>query len=322
MKRVFILGSGFSSCGGAPISRAVIPTIFKEEQNDHMTVELKRYLSNFLFNGQDQWLNDADLEEILSRLDLIKIYRPYHNIDYDKVACFEEVLVEKFTVLLSPDKTKWNKPEYLAFRKFLKPSDSIITFNYDLIIEELLGSMGLTYDYNLDKDKNNVKKSGIEKIELIKLHGSINQFYCPKCTKVSIINYKDKDQKICQACHAKGEIIFLKQFIIAPTLFKTYSLPTLRHLWFKALSLLASADEIIFIGYSLPEADVLSYQLFDFSKKLSRKQQYVYLINGPRLNPRRFMDIYENSLINTSIYFQEWVSNGCTLVNSENKKMR
>ncbi len=80
-------------------------------------------------------------------------------------------------------------------------------------------------------------------------------------------------------------------------------------MWYRALESLTLAREIYFIGYSLPEADILSCQLLDFGKRMSRDRHEVYLVNGPRTVPERFSHIYGDSLKNEGLYFEEWVKN-------------
>lgn len=322
MSRVFVIGSGFSTCAGAPLARSVLPAIFNPSRTDKANLSLKNYLDNFLFQGHKDWINNSGLEEVLSRLDLIRHYQPYPNTDYDKVSYFEEMLLGEFTNLLRPPKANSKHRAYSIFKELINNHDAFISFNYDLVVEELLYSSGKNYNYCL----NSPQFSQLSQpwVKLLKLHGSINLYYCPECGEVFtfspgqaahplpvLVQSADSEHRtemVCLACLKAGSSIHLKHFIIAPTLFKSYTLSTLRRLWFQALELLAAADEIIFIGYSLPEADILSYQLFDFGKGLARRNQIIRLVNGPRLLPDRFLQIYGQELLNTGLYFEEWVN--------------
>jgi len=315
MARTFVLGSGFSAIAGAPLSREVIPEIFKHSSGSPALPELKSFLDDFLFRGHKEWVVDTGLEEILSRLDLIKHYKPYPGIDYCQVSLHEELLLGEFIKCLSPWNIKAEHPAYAIFVDIIKDDDTIISFNYDLVAETILSALGRNFSHCLMVPR----QSGIN---LLKLHGSINHYYCPVCGQIFEFpptvtvhpipgrQYKQGGscQKMpeCTNCIIGGIPVLLRHFIIAPTLFKSYSLPQLRNLWFRALTALAEADMIFFIGYSLPEADILSYQLFDFARRLSNKKQGVYLINGPRLLPGRFSQIYGHDLVNTGDYFEQW----------------
>lgn len=304
MNRVFILGSGFSTYAGAPVSRAVLPAIFSNEQPDPSVLRLKSFLGEFLFRGEYDWIQTSGLEEVLSRLDLIRHYKPYLNIDYNQVSYFEELLLSKFIELLTPDHTKAEHHVYIEFAKLLEFGDTVVSFNYDLIVEDLLRRSGRKYSYELKPEKGEQLS-----LNLLKLHGSVNLYYCPLCGTVYHIKVQkaDKGSLVCEKCSGVNGSVTLRHFIIAPTLFKSYSLPVLRSLWFKALEFLKEAREIYFIGYSLPEADILSYQLFDFARRSAAGKQTVYLVNGPRLSPVSFDQIYGQDLINTRLYLEEWV---------------
>jgi len=318
LNRVFVLGSGFSALAGAPLSRSVLSKIFGRPEKPGIT-ELKSYLGSFLFRGQEDWISNTNLEEVLSRLDLIRHYRPYSNVDYSEVSFYEEQLLSEFTGLLSPGRIKPGHRAYLDFISFIKASDAIISFNYDLIIESLLTLTGRKYDYLLREEK---KETSSESVKILKLHGSINAFFCHICGEIFIFSHgitghpangpesadsAPKKQLTCARCLLSGRQVPLKHFIIAPTLFKSYTLPSLRNLWFRALEILTGAREIYFIGYSLPEADILSYQLFDFGGRMAEPGQDIYLIDGPRPAAERFKQIYGNRLINLGIYFEEWM---------------
>ncbi len=300
MKRVYILGSGFSTYAGAPLSRAVLPAIFSPEHQDTKITQLKDFLSDFLFRKEKNWVNTSGLEEVLSRLDLIRHYKPYAHVDYNNVSLFEELLIGEFIKLLNPENTNASRELYTDFGKLVKQNDVIISFNYDLVVEQLLKLCGKNYSYCIRPDELEM-----ESVRLLKLHGSINLYYCPLCGE--IYQFANRSKSFCGTCDNKGDSVSLRHFIIAPTLFKSYTLPVLRNLWFHALEALRDTDELYFIGYSMPEADILSYQLFDFGKRLAQKNQPVHLICGPRLNDGRFRQIYQNNLINTRIGFEQWI---------------
>jgi len=316
MNRVYVLGSGFSVEAGAPLARSVINHIFRTNGLNPQLMELKSFLDEFLFQGKQDWSDDTDLEEVLSRLDLIRHYKPYPGVDYSRVSHFEELLLAEFTKLLSPLKLDSSHPSYSAFRSILCGDETIISFNYDLIMEDLLISTGWGYKYCIETV--DAKLQGKKPVNLLKLHGSINLYYCPVCGDVFFfsplvtehpITEKETDSlMICKNCSQPNQQVNLRHFIIAPTLFKSYTMSVLRRLWFKALKSLTEAGQIYFIGYSLPEADILSYQLFDYARRLAHEKQTVHLINGPQRKPQRFKQIYGPNLVNEGIYFEDWVS--------------
>lgn len=321
MGRVFVLGSGFSVRAGAPLSRSVLGSLFHQAGSASPLRELKAYIDRFLFPGRPGWIAETDFEEVLSRLDLIRHYRPYPDIDYAQVSYYEDLLIGEFTKILSPAHLYPGHGSYEIFKSHLKPQDIIISFNYDLVMETLLASMGLDFSYGLD-DCRVMPQNPV--ISLLKLHGSINTYYCPRCSNVFTFStrvtrhpltagHQHDNQSdttvslICRHCSQGSRTVALRHFIIAPTLFKSFTLPALRKLWFMALQALAGASEVFFIGYSLPEADILSQQLLDFARRMSAQNQDIHIINGPRAAQDRFRHIYGDRLVNEGVYFEQWV---------------
>jgi hypothetical protein len=63
----------------------------------------------------------------------------------------------------------------------------------------------------------------------------------------------------CPICHK--ETTRFDAVLMTPTLVKSPSISILEEVWRLAFVLLAGADEIIFMGYSLPQADHALYHL-------------------------------------------------------------
>jgi NAD-dependent SIR2 family protein deacetylase len=321
MSRVFVLGSGFSVRAGAPLSRSILSSLFRQDKSAPRLLDLKLYIDRFLFPGRPDWVTKADFEEVLSRLDLIRHYQPYPNIDYNQVSYYEDLLISEFTKLLNPEHLSQRHSSYDIFTRLLEPQDIVISFNYDLVLESLLTSAGIDFNYCL---KSQISTSKNKALRLLKLHGSINLYYCPRCSQVVFfsqqmtrhpVTYGSKakfnpdltaDSLICGQCSTIDKIVVLRHFIIAPTLFKSVTLPALRRLWFTALQALSGASQIFIIGYSMPVADILSHQLFDFAQKMSTQNQDIYMINGPRAASESFLHIYGDRLKNEKVYFEHW----------------
>lgn len=116
-----------------------------------------------------------------------------------------------------------------------------------------------SYDYNFNG--NNISGSinrGI--IDLLKIHGSLNWFYCPKCNEIDITILRkgttdlaaDQSMYICENrfCTSNYEPL-----IVTPTMLKVYDNDYIQNLWKESEKKIADSDQLVFIGYSLPEAD-------------------------------------------------------------------
>lgn len=138
-------------------------------------------------------------------------------------------------------------------RKGLRPS--ILTFNYDMVMEEALVAElgGLNYFLSASMcPPLFLKKKGIP---LLKLHGSLNWTVCQSCGSFEI---RDRPvahhyvRRRCQAC----EQGLKEPYIVPPSPDKERYFGPRNQLWRKARELLSRADKIVIIGYSLPYLDI------------------------------------------------------------------
>lgn len=145
---------------------------------------------------------------------------------------------------------------------------SFISLNYDLLLDSALKKSGLTPNYCLDftdfpgnpgSETMAAPQPGKDDIKLFKLHGSINWGYCPSCfTTVHTRDQKISRNEVCPTCDG-----LLSALIVPPTPMKVPPSPFLSALWKKAEWELDQAKEIVFIGYSLSDADAnIRYLLF------------------------------------------------------------
>ncbi|KNZ69346.1 hypothetical protein Tfer_1983 [Thermincola ferriacetica] len=297
---LYVVGAGFSAASGAPRETEILPRIFSQPKNK----PLAKILTEVLYPDTADWPAKVSFQEVISRLDLIRYYQPYPNIDYNLIDQCENRLLQEMVGILHPDNTGLNQDLYRLFVHDLAGNADFLSFNYDLVLEQVLADLGETIDLHLDLTDHpvSVRREAKSSRTLLKLHGSINLKFCPQCKTIfRFMHIYAKDQ-YCLDCGS-----LLNNFLVAPTLFKAYELPAIRDIWYAALIRLISSEQICFIGYSLPDNDLLTYQMLDTAFRMNGKKQRVYLVNGPHFNPVKFINIYGKNLINTKFYFEEWV---------------
>lgn len=104
-------------------------------------------------------------------------------------------------------------------------------------------------------------------VKLLKLHGSLNWLQCPKCHRLYIKFHEKIGIGVTENCRhcdlLYGELISqkLSTNLIMPTMLKDLSNPQYKIIWQNAGIEIAEAKKIIFIGYSLPQADFEMRQL-------------------------------------------------------------
>ena len=165
---------------------------------------------------------------------------------------------------------------------------SIISLNWDCLFENAvyhcIREVGMVGDMDLDYCCYTTplggsphtpsilqKAKGIVNLKLMKLHGSVNWLSCPNCNRMYTgvgSDERDWDRYVFpQACPECKKFLGklgeasgrtppnLEPFIITPTFLKVFDNPHIQMTWHNAYLDLAAADDVVFIGYSLPEAD-------------------------------------------------------------------
>lgn len=146
---------------------------------------------------------------------------------------------------------------------------TLMSLNYDTLLDMTLRRLGLEPDYGLDFLHHATPRSETC-IKLYKLHGSMNWAYCPSC--LTTVYTAERRTTPGQACPNCG--LALDPLIVPPSPLKIPPSPFLSALWKKAEWELSQAAEIVFIGYSLSDADAnIRYLLFrgfyDFAPKVT-----------------------------------------------------
>lgn len=139
--------------------------------------------------------------------------------------------------------------------------DTIITMNYDCLVDDYLTSMGVQPAYALQDAElpRELRRYGYE-IGMLKLHGSANWFKCNsgKCDGNILIAGGTPAKRLeyfygqhCPHC-GQNEV---EPVIVPPTWAKGGESEVLRPVWAEALRALREAGRIFVIGYSMPSTD-------------------------------------------------------------------
>lgn len=285
VKRVFVLGAG-SSIGH---SNGLFPSILNffgsaKKLKLHRTEgfsQIANYALKILGKDISTQGQNIDIEAFLTHIE-IEIER---NPSPELLSIRNEFLsfIQRLLIGLS-EQISNKKGEYNQLVEKLSKSDTIITYNWDLLLDNFLGReevLGSIYGKSPKKDITNphynnfvnnftaigegtwggvsVKKPydhwDTDNGYFIKAHGSIDWFYCSNeaCRayrKVFPVFDPDHDQH-CSECHEQLDCL-----IIPPVLNKGYrNYPLIRVLWNLAAKEISFANEIVVWGYSLPPTD-------------------------------------------------------------------
>ena len=147
---------------------------------------------------------------------------------------------------------------------------AFFTFNYDVALDHALQSHRLPYDYCLTPDQDDKKSP------YLKLHGSINWGTCQMCNEIVPYYTSELQWNLRpESTHVFFELgsnlerkshcekpLNSTPVIVPPTWNKTEYHSKLSNVWKRATAELATAENILVIGYSLPETDLFFRYLF------------------------------------------------------------
>ena len=149
----------------------------------------------------------------------------------------------------------------------LEVNDTIITTNWDQVLDHAIQeNSGKAPNYGLPTPKfvdvrgQTLSSQSIGTM-LLKLHGSFNWLYCSRCgdlyVNVDILIAPEKELRgrfpLDQECDCGAE---LSGLIVTPSFVKKYTNYNLLSIWRLSQKALETADDWIFIGYSLPDDDL------------------------------------------------------------------
>lgn len=138
--------------------------------------------------------------------------------------------------------------------------DTVITFNYDLVLDHALYGIGVEPNYHLDAFVPGpaylVKRQPM--LSVLKLHGSINWGVCPDCRALHGMQSRKPGQTLrwfpFPACANCKQQIY-QPLLVPPTWNKHEHRDILQKVWKEAFEEMRAATRICVIGYSMPESD-------------------------------------------------------------------
>ena len=156
---------------------------------------------------------------------------------------------------------------------------SIVTTNYDCCMDLALGEVHKDFFYQVDFSNVSKPQPISDKTILIKLHGSLNWFYCETCQEIQLVNIEqmvDSFQNdrcpypvigICRDCGGQ------RRGLQVPPLAMKFDLgPPLTRLMSEATISFEKAQLIVVVGFSFAEADIYISRMLSKSMQSSPNQ--------------------------------------------------
>ncbi len=210
--------------------------------------------------------------------------------------------------------------EYLRWLRKNSRSLTVVTFNYDLLLEQLFDDFRVRFEYGRqtgiefdDASRRSAVRRALpfRRVQVLKLHGSANWGVCRGCRKAKAQDdlvvafekaYVPRRRKTCPRCKDKP----IESGIVPPILEKSGESRHIGLVWLAARQALRRAREIIVIGYSLPQTDADALSLLDEIAAPPRRPR-ITLVCGPKGAPETYSRIIPRSL-DTKLYLEDYVA--------------
>jgi hypothetical protein len=191
----------------------------------------------------------------------------------------------------------------------VKSGDTLVTFNYDTVIEESMPyvdglwdpsdgygfrASGTTLDWaRMWRDKRPAKFSRSSQVRLLKLHGSLNwTLYQNKAVRLKPRPYVVRARN--------GVPVTDKCSILPPGWHKRIDKNPFRELWRRARLEFENCSSLAIVGYSLPETDLLARALFAEVNRLRSARghflHHLYLAEPNSTIKDRFVTLFAGAL--------------------------
>ena len=227
-----------------------------------------------------------------------------------------------FCIVTDCDSSAYNRfSKLLLSRRLNAPQKddnlAVITMNWDDVLEQTVHKQCeeynnkttknqikiypdlCFYDYDYHRSEKHIpsthiKAKGNKNIKILKMHGSLAWLECPKCGRIltdysSEIAYEEFGKAKCPYCESNNDDDGpgLRSLIITPTFLKSLNNLNIKNIWQNAYIDICEADHIVFIGYSLPDAD---FEMRCLLKKAVKDSADIKVVLTESTNPQYYID--------------------------------
>jgi hypothetical protein len=269
---VYVIGAGFSAGLDYPMTSTLLNGVWKKlstPERKQLRKVIEFHHPEFdstrpsTFPNMEKFLTEIDVN-----LELFNSSRPAEGR-------FTKKQLEEFRDNLLLTVRAWfhdlfedaTKKAWLSVmvKRLRQENAAIVSFNWDLILDHLVFEEIAAANYGLSRD---LGKGPL----LLKPHGSLNWYQGTQIDVVAaskrIVIFHHKDEQKCVHAFVHPRDIESKSgkryapLIIPPTYLKDFRPSIFRQLWKNCTDVLSTPKKIVFLGYSLPEADLHAQFIF------------------------------------------------------------
>lgn len=349
-KTIFILGAGASFKAGVPLmgnfldeSRTLLSNgILNDNDRDHFERVFKG-ISALQSTHSKSNIDIYNLESVFATFEMAKRLKKMPSFEEDEIpillTSMRRLIVLTIEKLLKyPVKGEIPQPPSpydklgILIKKFYTervPNEeaSIITFNYDTAADIMLHHINMGPDYCLENSMN----FGDKTVKLLKLHGSINWGITKQHKRVRPLHI-DEFLSLRQFFQNEVQLNFgstIRDYkkidfydepvIIPPTWNKATIHDDLLNVWTEAARELEQADNIIVIGFSLPETDMFFRHLYALGTvgDVPLNRFWVFDPDKSGTVKKRYLDLLGHGAVKRFKFFEETFENAIEILEEE-----
>jgi hypothetical protein len=298
VQRVFLLGAGASKSWGLPLTNELFPLALKDVPKREDRTLIRNFIRYQYPHFHRGWHNYPLFEEFLSLvdvyLDFADVIKRSHSFKIEDVERIREELLLAIPAVLHGARAKAAHPRVRKFAALLQPGDAVVSFNWDLLVEEALDHLGKDWEYSLREDA----------ISILKPHGSLDWFDSNDVATIKKdllfpLNRKYKRILVFRRFRAP-QISPVVPVILPPVINKKIDYKELQSIWRDAWRALRYATEIYILGYSLPPEDLHARfairSAIRGNEKLEGHKLRIAVVNPDRNVYLRFARLVEGSV--------------------------
>lgn len=333
--RVFLLGAGFSKAANFPLANELVSFIQNHLNTsmDTRDINFKKEFSDFLkeisppLKGNvELFFTYIDLALLNNSVGIFTRFASPQDLRLFRMNLSGAIVRAFDNASFELAKRCSNKELYWKFCEQLQDGDSVLTFNYDLVVEQALWlQRKWTYldGYGFGKNINDFQAqfggtypSDLPTKSLIsvyKLHGSMGWIYDDSSEQIFLKGMSNYFDGRLLYCEKSLPIIVGAQrdegtTLIEPSYIKQFNRKPLFDIWEKAFKALQQCSELTIIGYSIPEADSAAQAFLAAGVRSSQITSITVVDRSPMVFDK-FEILFKRKVDRKKMTFREWIEN-------------
>lgn len=349
-KVALIVGAGFSCEAELPSTRKLSLQFLKSPKNGVVPLQIEQQISNHLATfwrgafGCGVEKSKPSLEDHFTAIDLAA--NTGHNLgpSYSprKLRALRRFSIHRVFQILDLKYRQSSTIDALLAELSKNVDLSIVSVNWDVVMEKHLDALRLSYDYgDIIEPMHSAVERRKAKIPICKLHGSANWVYCDSCRTlfsgdpsdgkhalhlgafleaddfellgspretVQLVRDLPDERRECRICSCR-----MSARVGTFSYRKDYAIQQFQTVWHNAFDALRKSPIWLFVGYSMPEADFEFRQVLKSAELANRdgsKKVVQVVLKSDRLAAGRYRRFFGRSADCVSQSgLKDWVAN-------------